>query len=118
MRELFSCREVLAKTEGRKCISLAALDIRNSQLEIRERVNIESKTVNPYNNSFELLVKDLLRYKKNGYRVILLSSSRTRAKRLAEDLMAEGLNTFYTEDFNHEVKPGEIDGLWKSKEGI
>ena len=40
--------------------------------------------------------------------MILLSGSRTRAKRLAEDLMAEELNAFYSEDFDHEVKPGEI----------
>ena len=30
--------------------------------------------------SFELLVKDLRQYKKNGYQVILLSGSHTRAK--------------------------------------
>ena len=81
---------------------------------IRDR----SKTVNPYNNSFELLVKDLERYKKNGYQVILLSGSRTRAKRLADDLMAEGLNAFYSEDYDHEVKSGEImTGYGKIKKG-
>ncbi|MBO5524155.1 MAG: transcription-repair coupling factor, partial [Roseburia sp.] len=80
--------------------------------------HVESKTVNPYNNSFELLVKDLNRYKKNGYRTVLLSGSRTRAKRLAEDLMGEGLNAFYSEDFDHEVKPGEImTGYGKIKKG-
>ena len=43
-------------------------------LDIKERFHIDTKTVNPYNNSFELLVKDLTRYKKNGYSTILLSS--------------------------------------------
>lgn len=118
MRELFSCKEILAKLTRRKSISLVALDLKNPHLEIKERISIESKTVNPYNNSFELLVKDLSRYKKNGYRVVLLSSSRTRAKRLAEDLMAEDLNAFYSEDFDHEVKPGEImTGYGKLKKG-
>lgn len=118
MRELFSCKEILAKISNRKCISLVALDLKNPHLELKERVHIDMKTVNPYNNSFELLVKDLTRYKKNGYRVILLSSSRTRAKRLAEDLMEEGLSTFYSEDFDHEVKPGEImTGYGKIKKG-
>ena len=118
MRELFTCKEILAKLLKRKCISMVALDMKNPHLEISARMNISAKTVNPYNNSFELLVKDLLRYKKNGYRVILLSSSRTRAKRLAEDLMEEGLSTFYSEDFDHEVKPGEImTGYGKLKKG-
>ena len=50
--------------------------------------------------------------------MILLSGSRTRAKRLADDLMAEGLNAFYSEDYDHEVKPGEImTGYGKIKKG-
>ena len=118
MRELFTCKEILGKLAGRRCISLVALDLKNPHLEIGTRLNIQSKTVNPYNNSFELLVKDLERYKKNGYQVILLSGSRTRAKRLADDLMAEGLNAFYSEDYDHEVKPGEImTGYGKIKKG-
>lgn len=118
MRELFSCREILGKLQSYRCISFVVLDLKNKYLDIKERFHVESKTVNPYNNSFELLVKDLKRYKKQGYRAVLLSSSRTRAKRLAEDLMAEGLNTFYSEDFDHEVKPGEImTGYGKIKKG-
>lgn len=118
MRELFTCKEVLAKLLRRRCISLVALELKNPHLEIKEHLSVQTKTVNPYNNSFELLVKDLARYKKNGYRVILLSGSRTRAKRLAEDLMQEGLNAFYTEDFDHAVKPGEImTGYGKVKKG-
>lgn len=118
MRELFSCKEILAKINARKCVALVALDLKNSYLDIKEHINIQTKTVNPYNNSFELLLKDLERYKKNGYRTILLSSSRSRAKRLAEDLMEEGLNAFYSEDFEHEVKSGEImTGYGKLKKG-
>ena len=118
MKELIPYKEILGKIENQRCVALTTLDLKCNYLEITEHLNIQTKTVNPYNNSFELLVKDLVRYKKNGYRVILLSGSRTRAKRLAEDLMAEGLNAFYTEDFEHEVKPGEImTGYGKLKKG-
>lgn len=69
---------------------------------------IQAKGVNSYNNSFEMLTQDLKRLKRNGYRVILLSGSRTRAKRLAEDLRDYNLSSFYSEDLDREVKPGEI----------
>ena len=118
MRELFTCKEILAKLERRKCISLVALETKNPHLELKLRFQLQTKTVNPFNNSFELLVKDLARYKKNGYGVVLLSGSRTRAKRLAEDLMNEGLNAFYSESFAQAVKPGEImTGYGKIKKG-
>ena len=72
------------------------------------KYNISVRAVNPYNNSFELLVKDLRRWKKEGYRVILLSASRTRGKRLAEDLREHELNAFCTEEEERLVNPGEI----------
>ena len=77
-------------------------------LEVRESYEIQAKSVNPYNNSFEMLTQDLKRLKRNGYRVVLLSGSRTRAKRLAEDLRDYNLSSYYGEELDREVKPGEI----------
>ena len=48
------------------------------------------------------------RLKRSGYRVVLLSGSRTRAKRLAEDLRDYDLSSFYSEDMERTVNPGEI----------
>ena len=66
------------------------------------------KSVESYNSSFELLVKDLIQYKSQGYRIALLSGSRTRAERLAKDLSEEGLNAFYSQDMDRIISPGEI----------
>ena len=74
----------------------------------KETYRVETRAVNPYNNSFEALTRDLKRCKRNGYRVVLLSGSRTRAKRLAEDLRDYDLSSFYSEDMEREVSPGEI----------
>lgn len=45
---------------------------------------------------------------ENGYRVLLLSGSRTRAARLATDLCDQELTAFYTENPDRELQPGEI----------
>lgn len=108
MDALFSYQEVLAKIEKEKCILLSTLDGKVSDITIKHKYNIEAKTVNPYNSSFEMLIKDLKHYKRNGFQVILLSGSRTRAVRLSGDLLLEGLNSFYSDDYNNVVKSGEI----------
>ncbi len=108
MNELFSHREIMGKISQYACLALAALDGKPNGLKSLGQFAIHVQSVNAYNNSFELLIKDLKRYKKNGYKIILLSGSRTRARRLAEDLMEEGLNSFYTEDFDHDLAPGQI----------
>ena len=108
MKELFLYKEILGKCQKYACISLAALDAKSNGLKQQGVLGVSVKSVNSYNNSFELLVKDLKRYKKEHYKVVLLSGSRTRAKRLADDLLDEGLNSFYTDDYDHELLGGQI----------
>lgn len=100
--------EVLAKLE--KCHSMAfcMLDAKIKEFTVKNKFALEVKGINSYQNSFELLTKDLKRWKKEKYRTVLLCSSRTRAKRLAQDLQNEDLNAFYTDDENRVVNPGEI----------
>lgn len=90
------------------CVALCALESKRGKWKIAEKFGITVKTVNSYNSSFELLVKDLLQYKKQGFQIALLSGSRTRAERLAKDLQAEGLNAFYSTDYDRLIQPGEI----------
>ena len=69
---------------------------------------INSRSISPYNNSFEELVKDLKKWKKDGYQTILMSSSRTRAERLAEDLRSYDLNAWFAPDYDRTIVAGEI----------
>ena len=55
-----------------------------------------------------MLAKDLQRFKKNGYRVLLLSGSETRGRRLCEDLQDFDLTASYEGNFEREIMPGEI----------
>ncbi len=89
-------------------IGFTTLEGKCRGFRLRDTYTIQAKSVNPYNNSFEMLTRDLKRLKRTGYRVILLSGSRTRAKRLAEDLRDYDLSSFYSENMDREVQPGEI----------
>lgn len=106
--KLFRTREVADKMTGFYCVAFSALEIKCKELKAREVFHLQSKSVSHYNNSFEMLTRDLKRLKRSGYRVVLLSGSKTRAKRLAEDLRDYNLSSFYSEDMEREVKAGEI----------
>ena len=105
---LCSFEQLQKELNKRNCISVCALEPKQAGWKVREKFYLEVKSVNAYNNSFELLVKDLHQYKKQGYRIALLSGSRTRAERLAKDLQEEGLAAFYGQDYDREICPGEI----------
>ena len=108
MTLLYGRGETAARLSDYPVVTIAALDMKNPFMKPEKKYDFSAKSVSPYNNSFETLVKDLRRYKKNGYRVLLLSGSRTRAKRLADDLNVYGLTAFYTENPEREIQPGEI----------
>ena len=105
---LFSNQELAAAVCARNAVGLCTLENARSPFTVSDKFSLTVHSVNPYNNSFEYLVKDLKRWKREGYRVILMSASRTRGNRLAGDLLAEGLTSYYTEDPEREVMPGEI----------
>ncbi|MBU3876977.1 transcription-repair coupling factor [Faecalicatena sp. AGMB00832] len=106
--EVFSIKTLIEKMNQYHGIGLTTLESKCGHFHVRETYSLQTKGVNPYNNSFEMLTRDLKRLKRNGYRVILLSGSRTRARRLAEDLRDYDLSSFYSEDMDREVQPGEI----------
>ena len=105
---LCSFEQLQKELNKRNCISVCALEPKQAGWKVREKFYLEVKSISSYNNSFELLVKDLHQYKKQGYRIALLSGSRTRAERLAKDLLEEGLAAFYGQDYDREICPGEI----------
>ena len=108
MNILYSAEETAARIAGGRVVTLSMMDGRNPLFKADRKFDIQTRSLSSYNNSFEALVRDLAGYKKKGYRILLLSGSRTRAKRLAEDLREQEISAFYTEDPMREVQPGEV----------
>ena len=106
--QVFSTEALVEKINRYSSIGFTILESKCGNFKMRKVYSIQTKSVNPYNNSFEMLTRDLKRLKRGGYRVVLLSGSRTRARRLAEDLRDYDLSSFYSEEEEREVRAGEI----------
>lgn len=108
MNLLYSGEQVAARLLKGSVVTLSTMENKGGFFKPEYKYDINARNLAPYNNSFEALVKDLKQYRKKGYRVLLLSGSRTRAKRLAEDLRDQELTAVYTEDPMRRVQAGEI----------
>ena len=108
MNILYSGEHVAASLSACSVVTVATLEGRKGYFKSEKKLDAAARNIASYNNSFEALVKDLNQFRKKGYRVLLLSGSRTRAKRLAEDLRDQELTAIYTEDPFRTVQPGEI----------
>ena len=106
---LIDTEQLFSMIERRKCILFTALDQKLKVIASGEKYQVSVRNVNPYNNSFETLVKDLERYKRSLYRVLVLSASKTRGMRLADTLLNEfNINAFYSEEEERAPIPGEV----------
>ncbi|WP_026506909.1 transcription-repair coupling factor [Butyrivibrio sp. MC2013] len=107
---LFGEEEVIARMGSIRRVLLETIPMPAAQnhYDPGESFEIHAQTIAPYNNSFDLLVKDLKSYKKRGYRVLILSGSRTRAKRIVEDLRDNDIVASFSENPGKVLEEGEI----------
>lgn len=108
MNLMIPAQQVYYALSGYRLASVSIMDFRGFAIKFKHKYSVDAKTMASYNNSFEALVKDLEKYKKKGYRIILFSSSRTRAQRLAADLAERELNAYYTQEPEREVVDGSV----------
>ena len=108
MEVLFSLPVLLKKLSELPLLLMTALDMKVKEFNVRHKYNFQIQAAPSYNNNFSLLAKDILRLKKNGYRVLVLSASGTRAERLCQDLQDYEISAFYSRDLSHELLPGEV----------
>lgn len=105
---LFGYEEILSKVMVGPLILLSSVIQDYAFYKPKTTCDIEAKSIFSYNNSFDQLIKDLEHWKKQNYRILLLSSSTTRAKRLAENIKDYGLLAYFATDFDRTIAPGEI----------
>lgn len=107
---LYSVDNCIARMGNGRRVLISALQMPKAQnaFEPEKSVDISARSIAAYNNSFDALVSDLKNYTRKGYRVLILSGSRTRAKRIVEDLRDNMVSAFYSEDPGRTLQSGEI----------
>lgn len=105
---IYPAKEIATKLHKRFHAMISTLDSKTELFSADERFYITTKSIQSYQNSFENLCKDLKRYAKNKYRVFLVCPSRTRAKRLADEIRDMELPAFYAETMDATLEPGQI----------
>ncbi len=100
-------KSVFRRLYGPRTVCVSTLDSAPKGL-IRHVVSFHVQTIHTYKNGQEILFKDLQKYHKDKFRVVLLCGSKTRAMRLADQLSQEELLAYYKEAPTEQVYPGEI----------
>ena len=102
---------LFADLQSSRTVCLAGLDTRLPDFKIRSEFSIAAKSVASFPGNFDLLLEDLRRYRRERWAVILMTPSRTRARRLAENLRSYELSAYCPDEGADELpaaEPGSI----------
>lgn len=105
---LFDYKEIVGKMAGRDTVLFSILGKEDSLFGSKTRLFFETKMVPTYRHNFEMLLKDIKRWKKEEYRILLFSPSATRAERLARDLQEQEVNCFFSGDRDRVLAASEM----------
>ncbi len=108
MDVIYGYKEAMGILSRKNSILVSTMEVKNNFFSPKKKYDFTVQTVASYHKNFEVLIKDLERWKKNKYRVILLSGSRTRAMRLSEDLQEYNISAFYSDNMDRVLQSGEI----------
>lgn len=108
MEILYSEKELFQRLGKWRSLLLSTLDQKVACLSPMHKYHLEVLSIQSYHRNFELLVKDLKRWKRSKYRMVLVANSRTRAEHLARDLQEYELPAAVTETMDRSAEPGQI----------
>ena len=94
LTEIFSAAETIEALCSRRVLLIAGLDESLSEFKAARDFHFNTASAGNYKDSFELLISDIANYQRQGYRISVLTPSRTRCSRLAETLREHGIKAY------------------------
>lgn len=105
---LYSLPTILQKIKNCPLVLLSTLDTSVKDITAERKFVFQVQSAPSYNNNFSMLAGDIVRLKKKKYRILLVSASETRGRRLCDDLLDYDINAFYDGAMERELQPGEV----------
>lgn len=104
---IYSADYIMDRLYSKRALAISSLgnNLESAELSghpIKEGFNIDTAEVQHYKNNFELIVKDLTQYQEDKYEIILISASKTRASRLAQELREHKLHAYCPDEGEQE----------------
>jgi transcription-repair coupling factor (superfamily II helicase) len=89
-------------------VLLSMLDSSGKWIKSKEKYHIRMQQGSSFNGSFEMLVSDIKKYRAKKYSVIIVSPSHHGGKRLTDNLVSAGVQAFYSDNIDYDIKPTEV----------
>ncbi|MBY6889731.1 transcription-repair coupling factor, partial [Clostridium botulinum] len=98
---------MIEQLEFKKIINIENIKKTIDRLKPKSVLTFNQTTLQGYNGKIEFLIEDIKEKKKEKYKILILSGTRSRGERLVNHLRDMGVESSY-KDIVREIKPGEV----------
>ena len=106
--DIFSAAQTMEALCSRRTLLIAGLDESLKEFGAQKDFHFHTAAAGNYKDSFEKLISDIRNYEKQGYRITVLTPSRTRTSRLAAELREYEIRA-YCPDLEEDPAPAAGD---------
>ncbi|MCR4672762.1 MAG: transcription-repair coupling factor [Lachnospiraceae bacterium] len=103
-----SLDSVLREISGMRTVLVSTFLYSLPDLQAQNVHELNVQGMHTYSGNFSMLLEDVRKWKEERYRVLIVSGSRTRGRRLAENLRGNAISAAYTDERDREIRPGEV----------
>ena len=105
---LSSAEQTIAGLCNRKLIMFSEFYKKETDWNEKTSIRLDAKKTEDYLGDIERLKKDIRKWRNDDYRIIIVSPSRTRAKRISDSFMEDDLPAFFSESTTRTLLPREV----------
>jgi len=105
---LYDDEYIMADISRRKTILLSGMYTVQKSFNEKKTLKFESVEILSYRNSFDNLISDLQKWRKDNFRILIVSPSRTRGRRIADNISQNDIPAFFTENKDRILQPKEV----------
>lgn len=108
VRSVSSSDAVLAELAGRRTLLLSTLTYKVRKLPVKNDFGMHVVSMNSYNGNFDMLMKDVVRWIRLDYSLVVVCRSEMRGQRMVEAFSDYGCTAFYSENRDRVLEPRQI----------
>ncbi len=100
--------DIAKQSEKSVGVTISALSHATPDIQPKEIISFGAKTIRSYTDNAQYMVEDIVFWKKNSFRVVVLLGTDTKIKSLAELLEERGIDSVYLENPDKVPDFGEV----------
>lgn len=104
----FTYDQLLLKLKEHKCISFNTLLKSSPDFKPDTIISFISRSMHPFHGKLDLLMDELMQWKDKKYKILILSGTADRGKRLVYSLREQNINAIYKDELDIELQEGHI----------